>query len=250
MSKHDLTQANSVDLMDRVDSKFIFLASELHEILNQCMESYSLLEIMNENLFEYKNTYFDSPKYHFYLTHHNKKLNRKKVRIRSYVSSEKHFLEIKQKTNKGRTIKVREEITEINRNAVSHNRQFLREEGVENCECLEPKQYCNYHRFSLMDNSSTERLTFDLGTNYNCSGIGSYDTPDNNRNFSLGNIVIAELKQSKLERQSTFYKVMREKGYRPNGFSKYCMGIALSRDVVLKSNRFKRNMLKIQQEVQ
>ena len=115
---------------------------------------------------------------------------------------------------------------------------------------LEPKQFCNYHRFSLMNNLSTERLTFDLGTNYNCSGIGSYDTPDNNRNFSLGNIVIAELKQSKLERHSTFYKVMREKGYRPNGFSKYCMGIALSRDLALKSNRFKRNMLKIQQEVQ
>ena len=59
MSKHDLTQANSVDLMDRVDSKFIFLASELHEILNQCMESYSLLEIMNENLFEYKNSQYN-----------------------------------------------------------------------------------------------------------------------------------------------------------------------------------------------
>ena len=249
MSTHDLTQANSVNLMDRVDSKFIFLASELHEILNRCMESYSLLEIMNENLFEYKNTYFDSPKYHFYLTHHNKKLNRKKVRIRSYVSSKRHFLEIKQKTNKGRTVKTRKEISISDINSVANNNQFLDEQGVEDYECLEPKQFCNYHRFSLMDNLSTERLTFDLGTNYNCS-TGSYDTPGNNKNFSLGNIVIAELKQSKLKRQSTFYKVMKEKGYRPNGFSKYCMGIALSRDVVLKSNRFKRNMLKIQQEAQ
>lgn len=51
MSKHDLTQANSVDLMDRVDSKFIFLASELHEILNQCMESYSLVILAETNLF-------------------------------------------------------------------------------------------------------------------------------------------------------------------------------------------------------
>ena len=169
MSTHDLTQANSVNLMDRVDSKFIFLASELHEILNRCMESYSLLEIMNENLFEYKNTYFDSPKYHFYLTHHNKKLNRKKVRIRSYASSKRHFLEIKQKTNKGRTVKTRKEISISDINSVANNNQFLDEQGVEDYECLEPKQFCNYHRFSLMDNLSTERLTFDLGTNYNCS---------------------------------------------------------------------------------
>ena len=141
MSKHDLSEADSVNLMNRVDSKFIFLSSQLPEILSHCIKSYSLLEIMKENLFEYKNTYFDTPKYHFYLTHHNRKLNRKKIRTRSYVNSDKHFLEIKQKTNKGRTVKTRKEISISDTNPVANNNQFLNEQGVENFENLESKQF-------------------------------------------------------------------------------------------------------------
>ena len=64
-------------------------------------------------------------------------------------------------------------------------------------------------------------------------------------NYILSDFYIAELKQAKLDRQSPFYKLMREMNIRPKGFSKYCMGQTLTNNKHIKSNRFKQNLIKL-----
>ena len=59
---------------------------------------------------------------------------------------------------------------------------------------------------------------------------------------------MAELKQEKLNRQSPFYRLMREMGIRPKGFSKYCMGQSLTNNKHIKSNRFKANLIRLKRE--
>ena len=41
----------------------------------------------------------------FFLDHHNRRVNRNKIRFREYVGSNLTFLEVKTKNNKGKTIK-------------------------------------------------------------------------------------------------------------------------------------------------
>ena len=53
-------------------------------------------------------------------------------------------------------------------------------------------------------------------------------------------IVIAEVKQEKLDRTSCFYKLMKENSIRPSSMSKYCIGTSLL-NKELKANRFKKN---------
>ena len=53
-------------------------------------------------------------------------------------------------------------------------------------------------------------------------------------------IVIVEVKQEKLDRNSFFYKLMKKNLIRPSGMSKYCVGTSLL-NIGLKSNRFKKN---------
>ena len=85
----EITSGNSaVALMKRCDTKFVFPREVLPQILEELSSSYRVLEINDKRNFAYKNIYFDTPTSLFYLQHHNKKLNRHKVRFRTYVDSD------------------------------------------------------------------------------------------------------------------------------------------------------------------
>ena len=102
-----LEEIEEVKLMNRIDRKYWFHISKLNQILEFTLADYDVLEINGLRLMEYQTTYFDTPENTMYLKHHNRKLNRHKVRQRKYVSTNSSFLEIKLKTNKKRTIKKR-----------------------------------------------------------------------------------------------------------------------------------------------
>ena len=182
------------------------------------------------------------------MSHHNKKLNRNKVRFRTYPKTETKFLEVKTKTNKGRTVKARIKIPIENKVIGEENSIFIAEQGITNPKTLVPMQMCNYKRISLMDYGASERLTFDFHLHYNCRYENSNKRFDKEANFELGDFVIAELKQNKLSRESKFYEIMRKRMLRPKGFSKYCMGMFLCQGNNLKSNRFKSNLLRMRKE--
>src|SRR5690349_14641030 len=98
---------DKVELMNRKDTKFFFDKKKLPAIIDELLPHYKLLEINNTRLFSYKNIYFDTSDFFLYQQHHNKRVNRYKIRIRQYVESNLSFLEIKFKNNTGRTIKSR-----------------------------------------------------------------------------------------------------------------------------------------------
>ena len=59
--------------------------------------------------------------------HHNGKLNRYKIRFRDYINTKNSFLEVKFKTNKGETIKSRQEIMYKSREFNLGNNKFIEE---------------------------------------------------------------------------------------------------------------------------
>ncbi|MBT4478083.1 MAG: VTC domain-containing protein, partial [Flavobacteriales bacterium] len=99
-----LSEMDDVKLMSRTDTKFVFNFSRLPEFLEKLSPFYKVLLIDGNLIHDYKSLYFDTEDRKFYIEHHNRRVNRNKIRFREYVGSGLTFLEIKLKNNKGKTI--------------------------------------------------------------------------------------------------------------------------------------------------
>lgn len=230
-----LEQMDRVKLMNRIDTKFAFTTSFLLEILPQLIDSYDVVEINERRTFNYFSQYFDDQKLSLYHDHHNGKTNRFKVRIRQYVESNLQYLEVKHKF-KGRTVKNRMKLTSLIPSLSNEMLKFISENDVSNLS-LVPSIANSFKRITLVNKTKNERLTFDFNLVF-CK---------ENDSFEYKNLVIAELKQEKLDRMSPFYVAMKNRLIRPYRLSKYCLGImAFFKQEQVKINRFKRKFLQLQ----
>lgn len=228
-----LEEMDSVKLMNRTDTKFVFKRQLLNDLLPELAKSYRVLNVNGNLISRYKTLYFDTQSMRFYTDHHNGRIDRYKVRIRKYVESELFFLEIKHKF-KGRTDKRRIRISDFETELSPASKAFVNEVlGFE--ANLDPKLWNSFGRITLVNKTSPERLTIDLNLGFEHEG----------KELEYERFVIAELKQENQDRESAFYKLMKKNLVRPTGMSKYCLG-AISMDQDLKYNRFKEKKLLIQ----
>src|SRR3954465_3571724 len=102
-----LKEMDSVKLMNRTDTKFIFNLKHFAPVMEQIVKDYRVLEVEGKRLSRYETLYYDTGDFDLYNEHHKGKLNRYKIRHRTYIESDIGFLEVKFKNNKGRTIKTR-----------------------------------------------------------------------------------------------------------------------------------------------
>jgi hypothetical protein len=78
-----LEEMDSVKLMNRTDTKYIFNKSKLPSILESLKNDYRCFFINGTRLSTYKTLYFDTEDFLLYRHHHNGILNRYKLRHRS-----------------------------------------------------------------------------------------------------------------------------------------------------------------------
>ena len=116
---------DEISLLRRYDQKFTLNTSQFQVVFPLLAEDYHCLTIENQQLFEYTTDYYDSNDYSMFQNHHNGKLNRYKIRFRDYVNTKNSFLEVKFKTNKGETIKSRQEIAYRSREFNLENKNLL-----------------------------------------------------------------------------------------------------------------------------
>lgn len=225
---------DGVKLMDRTDTKFTFNINQLEDVLNKAKEFYRILAIENNRISRYKTLYFDTEDFDLYNKHHSGKLNRYKIRHRTYVESNIGFLEVKYKNNRGRTIKTRIKENQVPSFETGNAKDFLLKSIPYQPSLLVPKIWINYSRITLVNKTSAERLTIDLFLEFE----------KDKETKLLDKLVIAEVKQdSKIA--SPFIAIMKEKHIREGSISKYCMAIANSYTTV-KKNNFKQKLQNIQ----
>ena len=226
---HGLKDLKNAALMDRVDTKYLIPIEQLQPLLKSLLPHYSALEIDKKRIFTYHNTYFDTEKHDFYHAHHQGKLNRYKVRHRNYVDSDKGFLEVKFKNNKGRTIKSRIESSSVG--VTGETQQAFLDRALKGrFSSLKIAQRGGYERIALANEVCGERLTLDMNL--------TFQSMSESKSVYFPQFFIAELKQTKHDLSSPFAIEMSKLGIRPNKFSKYCMGCAFV-NPKLKRNRFK-----------
>jgi len=229
-----LKEMDTVKLMNRTETKFVFHYSQLPIILKAVSSHYRILQINNQRIASYKTLYFDTPDFKNYTDHHNGKLNRFKIRIRHYKDSGLFFLEKKLKNNKGRTIKKRIPVTDIFEEIPEIGKIFIKQHTGLNPDHLAPKLLNHFQRITLVQPTNKERITIDIGLGYS-------DTKQ--QQIQLQNIVIAEIKKYG-RTHSVMEQLFRQEHIHPTGFSKYCTGIA-SLYPEIKHNRFKYKLSQI-----
>ncbi len=226
-----LNEMDDVKLMSRTDTKFAFKSRKLPVLLKNLIPFYRILAINGQLIHEYKSLYYDTDNRKFYLDHHNRRVNRNKIRFREYVGSKLTFLEIKQKNNKGRTIKKRMKVDAIS-NDLSEKQQNYIHKIIGKPINVSAKQWINFSRITFVHKTQKERMTMDINLTFG----------NENQSGDMKKIVVAEVKQERMNRMSDFMRIAKAMHILPIRISKYCL-TTLALKPKLKKNHFKEKVL-------
>ena len=226
-----LDEMSSVKLMNRTDTKFVTCLPVLRRLLAMAADDYFIQEVDGERNMLYDTTYYDTRDFAMYLEHQHGHVNRQKIRFRTYVSSHLQFMEIKTKNNHGRTKKKRIEVGDMDLSD-SSKRDFIAQNLHYDADTLLPHMHNTFRRVTLVNKGKTERLTIDT-----CLQFHNVQTC---RDCDMGPLVIVELKRDGMV-FSPVLDMLRRLHVHPHGFSKYCMGAALT-NANLPVNRFKEKL--------
>ncbi|MBQ9588433.1 MAG: polyphosphate polymerase domain-containing protein [Bacteroidales bacterium] len=235
-----LDDMKAVRLMNRVDQKYMAPACLLDALLQRVAEGYYVQHIDGNPLAPYKTLYFDTADLRMYTMHHNQKLNRQKLRVRTYRSTDTTFFEIKNKDNKKKTHKVRIPVDVSQFDSVLEVPEV--EQFVNNNtpfpvallhQCLENR----FERITLVDKGMSERITIDRGIIFHNRATGI--------DADISQLLVIEVKHEVGAPTSLIEKALHELHVLPRRMSKYCIGTALT-DPTAKKGRFKEKLLFIE----
>ena len=231
-----LDEMKDIRLMNRIDTKFVTTVPVLKQLLMMAQEDYYVQETDHQRISPYHTVYFDTDDCEMYRVHETGHTNRQKLRIRSYVSAGLSFLEVKTKNNHGRTKKKRmtadgfdPEDCLIFDLQSSMYKDFLHTHLRYDPAILKEQVENRFDRVTLVNKAKTERLTIDTNLRF-------HNFVTEGRRF-MGDIVIIELKRDGLMPSPILDKLLDLRIF-PHGFSKYCIGSALTNEA-LRRNRFK-----------
>ena len=229
-----LEQMSGVKLMNRTDTKFVTTTDRLRLLLQMACNDYYIQEIDGGRNLEYDTTYFDTTAFDMYNQHQWNHTNRQKIRFRTYCISGLQFMEVKTKNNHGRTKKKRIEVTDMDV-LEKQKHEFLSKHLRYEADTLQPALNNHFSRITLVNKGKTERLTIDSAL--------SFHNLQSDKHMDMGALVIIELKRDGMV-SSPVLDMLRQLRIHPHGFSKYCMGSALT-NPQLPTNRFKRKLIEI-----
>ena len=240
-----LDEMSGIKLMNRTDTKFVTTVDRLRLLLMLARDDYRAQDIDGKRIAHYYTAYFDTPDNNMYIVHQNGHAGRQKLRIRSYVDTGLNYLEVKTKNNHGRTKKKRVDMVRFDPMNPDYGIRFLRQdEQYRQYDAFLAKHLRydptiltehlenHFKRITLVNKAKTERVTIDTDLCFHNLKTG--------RDVDLTGLVIIELKRDGLQ-PSPILGMLRELRIKPSGFSKYCMGSALT-NPSLKRNNFKERL--------
>jgi len=225
-----LEEMDNVRFMNRTDTKYVINVNRIPDLLTRMNGDYRVLDINGNRLFSYYTTYLDTADYLFFNQHITGKLSRNKVRYRKYETTGTTFLEVKEKTNKNRTLKWR-----IENNLASDGTcdpvacEFINKHLPLTYLTLKPVLTNIFKRITLVGTELKERITLDHDI--------LYSDPDR-RKEGLPSIAVIEVKKDQFTDRSGIAEILKTNSVYPTGFSKYCIGNAVLND------RLRKNVLK------
>jgi len=143
-------------------------------------------------------------------------------------------MEVKRKTNTGRTIKSRSKTTGFELQLAQEQENFFRTKSGHTDGKWKFATKINFHRITLVSFDPPERMTFDLDLTF----------MNHQESKALNNLIVAEVKQGS-KAPSHFIHAMKQRHIHPFSISKYCLGLSML-NPGLKQNLFKKQQTIIQ----
>jgi len=218
-------------LLTRVDRKYLLPVSGVPALLHRLGTGVQVLEIDSRREFAYRSTYFDTPEWDAYLATVRRRRRRFKVRIRSYLDSDQHFLEVKTTGVRGATVKHRvpHHGPGLDARAYAYISSVLARAGMPGDRSRLGRALTNtYRRTTLYAPAVDGRATIDTEPAWALPyGPG----------IAVPNLVIVETKSPGAPGEID--RLLWSLGYRPCSVSKFGVGLALLRPE-LPANRWLR----------
>lgn len=166
-------------------------------------------------LCRYETRYLDTPGLKHFHDHRRGVPRRMKVRVRNYLDRGLSVLEIKRRTGRGTTDKVR--VERQGSGALTEEEwSWLARHGPTPDG---PDLVTTFSRLTLLSEASPERLTIDLGLGFSEDSLEG----------SFQRVAIVEVKTLGAGQRSTAVRWLHDRRHRPRSFSKYCVGRVLLR---------------------
>lgn len=217
------------DWEKRNDSKFVAHVSVMDALLHSLNEDYFILENEGNRVWNYITEYWDTLDRNMFYEHHRDRAHRYKVRKRQYGSENGFWLEVKEKTPDGRTVKHRLFNPSPDELAV-----FIDTKSPYSHGNLNQALFMDYDRMTFLHKSLPLKITLDINLKAN-NGVDS---------IAFRDLIILELKSEK-QQAAPAAGFIKPLGLRPCSISKYCIGMATLHPE-LKQNAFKPTLLQIQ----
>ena len=232
-----LEKMSGIKLMNRTDTKFVATLEQLVAFLSAVKGKYFIQEIDDRRIASYHTTYYDTDDYEMYRMHHAGRCVREKIRVRTYLDNGATFLEVKNKNNHGRTKKKRITVGGVKtlHSEIENVAPFLGKHAWYTIEQVSPVIENWFNRITLVNFGKTERLTIDFNLRFHHLKSDGRD--------SLLRVAVIELKRDG-NVPSPALDILRDTRIKRSGFSKYCIGSALTHKG-LKRNNFKERLTMI-----
>ena len=241
-----LDEMRDIRLMNRIDTKFVTTMPVLRQLLMLARDEYYVQQVDGEVVAPYYTLYYDTEDCAMYNRHEAGHLVRQKIRVRSYLHVGLNFLEVKTKNNHGRTKKKRTaaEGFDPRAGAASSFRlhdydELIRTHLRYDPERLSPQLENHFDRITLVNKAKTERLTIDTNLQFHNLSTGV--------DRSMGQLVVIALKRDGLQPSPILPKLLQLRLF-PHGFSKYCIGSALTNSS-LRRNRIKPRLHSVEKKM-
>lgn len=214
-------------LLTRLDRKYVLPTTDLPAVLAGLTGDVRALEIDGRREFSYQSLYFDTPDLASYLATAHRRRRRFKLRIRSYVDSDQHFLEVKIRGPRGTTVKQRIPYAgdnirhgeSLGSEAKSYVDAVLSAAGIPVTRLhFDPVLITRYQRTTLFLPATGSRVTVDRDLSWGLPGDAAVRSLDR---------TIVETKSD--SGVSEVDRLLRSLRHRPCSVSKYATGLAALR---------------------
>jgi hypothetical protein len=214
-------------LLTRLDRKYVLPTTDLSAVLAGLTGDVQALEIDGRREFSYQSLYFDTPDLASYRATAHRRRRRFKLRIRSYVDSDQHFLEVKIRGQRGTTVKQRipyagdsiRPSESLGSEAKSYVDAVLSAAGIPVSRLhFDPVLITRYQRTTLFLPSTGSRVTIDRDLSWGLPGDAAVRSLDR---------AIVETKSD--SGVSAVDRLLWSLRHRPCSVSKYATGLAALR---------------------
>lgn len=245
------TMAERAALMTRTDRKYLVPATVAARVLQDLADDLHVLDIDRQRTFAYRSLYYDTPDLLSYRTAATRRRRRFKVRRREYVDAGTSFLEVKTRTGRGDTEKVREEAASLTGGSsllsagdplsaedAAYVAARLEDAGVALPEAdLFPALETTYRRTTLLVGSEGSRVTLDESLIWRGTDLQPY---------LLDDLVVLETKTAGAP--GAVDRRLWRSHHRPQRISKFATGMALLHPG-LSANRWHRTIDRLRPHV-